>query len=136
MVVRGAIERNVTINLVALRGLVGANEETTAALRKYLLALSLLAATTDIDMFLREGCNLRIADAEDDWKAVPRRGAKVPVDLTSEEARKTLTDYANSASKPFKEAWVATGLALEHDFDIKEAMNLLKAKDDQTEDNS
>lgn len=134
VVVRGAIERHVTINLVALRGIVGSNDDETAALQKYLLALSLLTATTDIDLFLREGCNLRIADAEDEWMIVPRRGDKSPVDLSSEKARDFLTKYADSAYEPFKEAWENVELDNEHDFDLKAAKELLgKSTDEETE---
>lgn len=133
IVVRGDIERHVTINLVALRGIVGGDEDETKLLRKYLLALSLLTATTDIDLFLREGCNLRIADAVDDWKIVPRRGDKEPVDISSEKATKLIEEYAKSAYAPIEAAWEATELELEHEFDLNAAKKLLKSKDDETE---
>ncbi len=125
IVVRGTIERHVTINLVALRGIVGLNDVETAVLRKYLLALSLLTATTDIDMFLREGCNLRIADAEDNWMIVPRRGEKLPVDLSTEKAHDVLIKYAEDAYKPFEAAWGTVDLEREHNFDLKAAKDLL-----------
>ena len=125
VVVRGGIDRNVTINLVALRGLVGGDEDETKALRKYMLALALLTATTDIEMFLREGCNLRIAGASDEWNCVPRRGDKTPVDLNSKDAQETLSKYAESAYTPFKKAWAKTELALEHNFDLKAVKALL-----------
>src|SRR5690625_26853 len=41
----GSIERTVTINLVALRGLHGGTDKETKQIRKYLLTLALLAAT-------------------------------------------------------------------------------------------
>lgn len=125
ILVRGGIDRHVTINLVALRGIVGSDEAETLTLRKYLLALSLLTATTDIDMFLREGCNLRIADAEDKWMIVPRRGEKAQVDLSSRDAQKLLSEYAKSAYQPIQEAWKKLGLKLEHNFDLKAAKALL-----------
>lgn len=125
VVVRGGIERHVTVNLVALRGIVGSDGNETQALRKYLLALSLLTATTDIDMFLREGCNLRIADEEDEWRIVPRRGEKKPVDLNGKAAKELLQKYAQSAYKPFSEAWKDLKLGTEHEFDLKEAKELL-----------
>lgn len=136
VLVRGAIERHVTINLVALRGVVGSNEDETAALRKYLLALSLLTATTDIDMFLREGCNLRIADAEDEWRIVPRRGDKTPVDLSSKDAQKLLEEYARSAHEPFKKAWNDLGLGTEHEFDLQAAKELLGKATEEEQDAS
>lgn len=131
VLVRGAIERHVTINLVALRGIVGSNDDETTALRRYLLALSLLTATTDIDMFLREGCNLRIADAEDEWRIVPRRGDKAPVDLGSKDAQKLLKEYAQSAHEPFDKAWKELELGTEHAFDLKAAKELLGKTTDE-----
>ncbi len=74
--VKGRIEREITVNLLALRGLRGdtkVNGETDNV-RRYLLGLALLAALQDMDMFLREGCLLRYARQDDDWYAVPRRG--------------------------------------------------------------
>ena len=74
------------MNLVAIRGLRGKNSEETKHIQKYLLGLSLLAATAEIDLFLREGCNLRYA-GQDVWHSVPRRGEPNGVDLGSDEAR-------------------------------------------------
>jgi CRISPR-associated protein Csb1 len=125
VVVRGGIERHVTINLVALRGIVASNEDGTTSLRKYLLALSLLTATTDIDLFLREGCNLRIADSADEWMIIPRRGEKTPVDLSNKAAQTLLQVYAKSAYAPFAEAWEDLNLGREHEFDINAARQLL-----------
>jgi CRISPR-associated protein Csb1 len=123
---RGPIERDVTVNLVALRGLRGKDSNETKELRRYLLGLSLLAATADIDLFLREGCLLRYGD-EDLWNAVPRRGASSPVDLASEDAHKIILKYTQDAAEPFKERWPET---LEHDFDLAAAKKLLAKKDD------
>jgi CRISPR-associated protein Csb1 len=136
VIVRGSIRRHVTVNLVALRGIVASNEDETLALRKYLLGLSLLTATTDIDLFLREGCNLRIADDADKWMIVPRRGDKTPVDLNSEAARATLREYTESACQPFAKAWAEMSLATEHDFNINEAKKLLSKKTDEGEESS
>lgn len=135
IVVRDRIERNVTINLVALRNLVGADQSGTLALRKYLLGLSILTATTDIDLFLREGCNLRIADAKDDWKVVPRRGEKQPVDLNSDGSQKTVKEYLTAAYEPFEKAWQELNLGGVHVFDLKAAKALLsKASDEDNQE--
>lgn len=123
IVARGPIQRDVTINLVALRGLNGG--EHTESLRKYLLAISILSGTTDIEMFLREGCHLRYADDADQWSTVPRRGKNGPVDLVSENARKVAVEYASEHYKPFKKAWDELKLGQEHDFDLKAAKDLL-----------
>ena len=55
VIAKGGIERQVTVNLVALRRLEGENGE---ALRRYVLGLSLVAATAPLDPFLRQGCLL------------------------------------------------------------------------------
>lgn len=122
----GRIEREVTVNLLALRGLRGKDDKETKHIRQYLLGLSLLAATADIDLFLREGCHLRYA-GEDVWFAVLRRGDPVPVSLSSAEARTLIYNYASTAAEHFKPTWPKK---LEHDFDLKEAKKLLAKKDD------
>jgi CRISPR-associated protein Csb1 len=55
VVARGPIVRDITVNLVALRRLDG---ENGAALRRYILGLSLVAAIEPMDAFLRQGCLL------------------------------------------------------------------------------
>lgn len=125
------IEREITINLVALRSVDGANDEETKAIRRYLLALALAAATTDIDMYLREGCHLRFADNEV-WEAVPRRGKPEPVDLTSSAARELILQYAERVVQPFKSEWPQE---LVYKFDLNEAKKLLAKKSEDEEDN-
>lgn len=124
---KGRIEREVIVNLVALRGLRGADPDETANIHKYLLCLSLLAATADIDLFLREGCLLRYA-GEDRWEAVPRRGDPMPVSLGSAQAQALIQAYAATAAKPFKAKWPKV---LEHTFDLKKARELLAKKTDE-----
>jgi CRISPR-associated protein Csb1 len=128
---KGAIERDVTVNLVALRGLRGKDNAETKEIQKYLLGLTLLAATADIELFLREGCLLRYA-ADDTWTEVPRRGEPATVNLP-EKAQ--LIAYATAASVPFKAKW-PDGLkkdgqpVLKHDFNLVEAKKLLSKKDE------
>ena len=130
VLVRDRIEREVTVNLVALRGLRGENPEATACIQKYLLGLSLLAATADIDLFLREGCNLRYA-GEDEWYEVPRRGEPQRANPESLES-KTLIEYATNAYKAFQELSQAHAPdRLEHTFKIEEAKKLLAKKSDE-----
>jgi CRISPR-associated protein Csb1 len=119
--VRGRIEREVTVNLVALRGLRGEKEEDTVAIRKYLLGLSLVAATADIELFLREGCLLRYAENGDAWYQVPRRGDPKPIVLAAENLRA----YANQAAACFRSMWPTD---LEHEFNLTEAKKLLAKK--------
>jgi CRISPR-associated protein Csb1 len=132
---KGAIERDVTINLVALRGIRGKDDKETKEVQKYLLSLALLAATADLELFLREGCLLRYADEKDEWKTVPRRGDPKPIErfpsLSQVEA------YAQAAAVPFKSKW-PEGLkkegkpVLEHEFNLAEAKRMLAKKDDDT----
>jgi CRISPR-associated protein Csb1 len=95
VVVRGGIFRDVTVNLVALRRLEGDNGE---ALRRYVLGLSLVAATEPQDGFLRQGC-LLTPDfaAPGEWTLVHRTGERIPIALTAVEA----TDYAMAAAQRF-----------------------------------
>jgi CRISPR-associated protein Csb1 len=79
VVARGPIERQVTVNLVALRRLSG---EPASSLRSYILALSLLAASAPQDGFLRQGCLLTPdPDAASLWMVVQRDGRREPVEL-------------------------------------------------------
>jgi CRISPR-associated protein Csb1 len=117
----GRIERDVTVNLVALRGLRGASDDGTAHVRKYLLGLSLLAATADIDLYLREGCHLRYS-GDDVWNEVPRRGDPTRTKLA--EAREVIAKYAAREAEYFKKSWPAQS---EHRFDLGAAKKLLTA---------
>jgi CRISPR-associated protein Csb1 len=127
---KGAIARDVTINLVALRGIRGKDATETTEVQKYLLGLALLAASADLELFLREGCLLRCAH-DDTWTTVPRRGEPAEVSLPKQEQ---LVAYAKAAAAPFKEKWPkdkeGKALPLEHEFDLAEAKKLLAKKDD------
>jgi CRISPR-associated protein Csb1 len=74
VVARGRIQREVTVNLLALRRLKGGNSR---ALRHYILGLALVAGSEPIDGFLRAGCLLTLDPAGDDeWKLVHRDGKR------------------------------------------------------------
>jgi CRISPR-associated protein Csb1 len=126
IVARGCIERTVTINLIALRAICGSltskeSEVNDVDIRRYLLSLALIAATTDQDLYLREGCQLRYG-SEDIWHEVPRRGELVSIDLSSDAAQKTISDYAAAQAKKFKAHWPEK---LEHNFDLAAAKKML-----------
>jgi CRISPR-associated protein Csb1 len=127
---KGNIERDVTINLVALRGIRGRDAVETTEVQKYLLALAVVAATADLELFLREGCLLRCA-SDDTWTEVPRRGEPAAVSLPKQEQ---IVAYATTAAAPFKAKWPkdkeGRALPLEHEFDLAEAKKLLARKDD------
>jgi CRISPR-associated protein Csb1 len=129
VVTKGEIERDIAVNLVALRNIRGATEERTQDIRRYLLALALLTATADIELFLREGCNLRFADQTDRWLAVPRRGEPISIELSP--AKELLLEYAGNAVTPFKTEWPDE---LSYVFDMKEAKKLLAKKEEDEEE--
>lgn len=125
VLVRDRIEREVTVNLVALRGLRGSNAEDTVHVRKYLLGLALLAATADIDLFLREGCHVRYAD-EDVWYEIPRRGKPTVVNLDADESQKRVEKYAKRAHGSFRKHFgPLIPEELDHNFDLQAAKRLL-----------
>lgn len=134
VLVKGGIHRDITINLVALRGINAGTADETVALRNYLIGLALVAATAEIDLFLREGCNLRFI-GEEKWHQVPRRGEPMAIDLHSETATKVIADFAEEAAAPFRAKWKqAIGETMEFEFDLKLAKELLKKKGDDEQE--
>ena len=96
IVARGPIVRDVTINLVALRRL--HSLEKADELRRYVLGLSLVAATEWPDGFLRQGCFLTPdPSAPSHWVTVRRDGTRPRVDLSATSAR----NYAEDAATKF-----------------------------------
>ena len=95
IVARGAIRRDVSINLVALRHL---KAEQESELRAYILGLALIAAGEPQDPFLRQGC-LLVPDAEvpAKWTVVERNGERTGLTWSVGKA----TKYAKSAAKTF-----------------------------------
>jgi CRISPR-associated protein Csb1 len=89
----GAIRRDTTVNLAAIRrlailegdGTLSANQ--TQALRRYILGLSLIAMTAPLDPFLRVGCNL-VPDIKKprEFVAVGLDGKRSEVTLTHNDA--------------------------------------------------
>lgn len=126
VIAKGGIKRQVTVNLVALRRLeakdteatekVGnlesengelaealrqleeANTKVTQALRRYVLGLSLVAATAPLDPFLRQGC-LLVPDPEKTakWSLVERSGKRTTAPLNEQ----TALNYAKTAAEAF-----------------------------------
>ncbi len=130
IIANGPIYRQTTVNLVALRSLFGANDKATQKLRRYLLGLTLVAATADMELYLREGCLLRYADDKDVWEAAHRRGEPDKFSLSSAEGRKAILKYAKKAAEEFG---VDKGEKT-FPFDIKKAKVLLEKKDDAGEE--
>lgn len=93
---KDGVTRDVTINLVALRRLTAT--EDGQKLRRYVLGLSLVAATEPLDGFYRQGCLVTLDPAAaGDWETVQRDGRRVKIALTPEIAR----SYAERAAKAF-----------------------------------
>lgn len=99
VIARGAINRDVTINLVALRSLKAREKEDE--LRRYILGLAIVAATYEQDGFLRQGCLLTLdANKPGQWVSVTRDGKRDPIALTFDLAK----EYALKAAKAFSVA--------------------------------
>lgn len=93
VIARGPIERQVTVNLVQVRRL-GKGE----ALRRYILGLSLAAATAPMETFLRAGCLLTPdPSAPSQWELVGRNGVREMVSLDDEK----VMDFAQRAASTF-----------------------------------
>ena len=85
VVVHGEIRRDVTINLIALRRLRGGGDGSV--LRRYVLGLTLAAATAPLDGFLRQGCLVTPdPDASATWEIVGRDGVREGVRLDEDTA--------------------------------------------------
>jgi CRISPR-associated protein Csb1 len=97
---KSELTRTVALNLAAVRELRGSDERTTKLLQNYILGLALLAATAEPGLNLREGCNLRLKEAKDEVKLVPRRGEPKAVSLDPKEVEQ----FAKDAALEFFEA--------------------------------
>ncbi|MEY4515171.1 MAG: hypothetical protein RLZZ450_7293 [Pseudomonadota bacterium] len=122
IIARGPIVRDVTINLVAVRRLRGG--AATEALRRYILGLSLVAATEPLDGFLRAGCILvPKASAKTPWVEVARTGERSDVVLEAAAVRSFAAEAANK---------FGVGADRVVKFDAKLAREDLKASDKAT----
>jgi CRISPR-associated protein Csb1 len=92
---KSALTRTVVLNLAALRDLKGSDDEETRDLQRYLLGLALAAASYDVDLNLREGCNLRYKS--DRTSKIPRRGEEEPISLDLGEVK----EFATSSAREF-----------------------------------
>ena len=92
----GPIVRDITVNLIALRRLPAS--EGVQELRRYILGLSLVAATHPLDGFLRQGCLLTPdPSAPSEWVLVERDGKRTAVELDAPKA----LEYAQAKAKTF-----------------------------------
>jgi CRISPR-associated protein Csb1 len=99
VVADGGIRRDATLSLAALRLLkAGPDGERTAALRRYILGLSLVALTAGGGSYLRSGCNLvPDPDKPREFSLVRADGVREPSKLTHDAA----LAFAAAAAKAF-----------------------------------
>lgn len=93
---RSKLVRTVNVNLAVVRELLGASDEQTKALQEYILGLALVSATSEPDLNLREGCNLRFKGTPS-MKLVYRSKDDQPITLDM----KQVEDFAESSAKAF-----------------------------------
>lgn len=99
VIAKGGIRRDVTFSLAALRLLSAGDEaDQTLALRRYVLALSLVALTAPPQTYLRQGCNL-VPDTDNPRTTtlVHADGRREKLTLTPEQA----LAFAKIATKEF-----------------------------------
>lgn len=95
--VYGDIRRDLSVNLVALRAL-GAGEGDPLPVRRYILGLSLVAATAPMSPYLREGCELvEDPDRPPKWQLVYYDGRRDDIAITHDDA----LEFARVAAKEF-----------------------------------
>jgi CRISPR-associated protein Csb1 len=95
----GGIRRDASLHLAALRLLTaGKDEQTTLALRRYILGLALTAFTYPASGYLRQGCNLVLdPDKAPEFKEVYGNGERKEATLKHSE----VLAYAKAAAKDF-----------------------------------
>ncbi len=98
--VRGEIRREVVLSLIGVRAL-GPSGSDGDALRRYILALALLAATHERAHALRQGCLLvRDERHADDWTAVGNDGSREQIALDASD-HSALLGFATEAAAAF-----------------------------------
>lgn len=110
---KSKLVRTVNLNLATVRELRGATSDESKALQEYILALSLVAAASEPDLNLREGCNLRFKGAST-VNLVYRSKDDEPLSLDL----KQIEQFAEDAAKRFFEA---AGIKF-HEKDYKDAV--------------
>lgn len=124
VIVEGDIRRDVIVNLTTIRSLMGEDAESTQALRKYILGLSLVSATAPQNPNLRQGCELvNDMDRPAQWTLVRYDGQREPVSIEHEQA----LAYAEACAETF-------GVAadpIEGEFNSRIANKFLTLKDEE-----
>lgn len=99
VIARGGIRRDVTLALAALRVLhAGKDEQETLVLRRYVLGLSLVAFTSNVSSYLRQGCTLVVhPDQPREFVEVYPDGKRLPCEITHD----TALTFAKAAAETF-----------------------------------
>ena len=94
----GGIRRDATLGLAALRHLHAGNDaEKTGVLRRYILGLSLVAITAQVESYLRQGCTLVLhPDRPREFVEVYPDGRREPCEVTHDAALEFATDAATA----------------------------------------
>ena len=94
----GAIRREATLHLVALRRLGASDSSRTRALQRYVLGLALTAFTYSPSGFLRQGCNLVLdPDKPREFSIVWPDGRREAADVAHQRA----LEFASAAARAF-----------------------------------
>lgn len=99
IIAHGQIQRDVVINFAALRKIRSTDKQQTEELQKYILGLSLVAASHIQQWDLRQGCLLTIDPEKTKpvWNVVSPDGRREDVEMNHDEILK----YAQEASSEF-----------------------------------
>lgn len=98
VIAKGEIRRDVTLSLAALRLLSADEESSSLALRRYILGLSLVALTAPPQTYLRQGCNLVVAEGKSSTcKLIYADGRRDELNLEHKKAK----EYAKAAAMAF-----------------------------------
>jgi len=95
----GGIRRDCTLSIAALQQLNAIDEESTRALRRYILGLSLVALTMNTSAYLRSGCNIVIdPDKPPEFQEIYRHGRRVKATISHDDT----IAFAKSAADAFE----------------------------------
>lgn len=118
VVVHGAIQRTVTLNLVGLRAFRGETDAQTPILQNYLLGLALLATYVPVDYNLRQGCHLvRNSEQPCNTRLIRRDGTEEVLALSLDN----ILTFASQAAAAF-----GVGENRELAFDTKQVKEAIK----------
>ena len=87
VVADGGIRRDATLSIAALQQLNATDDDSTLALRRYILGLSLVALTMNTSTYLRSGCNIVIdPDKPREFQEVYRDGRREDTTVSHENS--------------------------------------------------